>query len=71
MICARFKKEDILTLREVEQTIKDTKASLFWTRKHVQIKETKYIASDLMQQLENKGTVALVEGKGPKRYRLV
>lgn len=69
-IIQQFTKEEILTVNEIELLIQDIKASLFWSKKKVQIQETKYIVKDIIKRLENNGSIIQLDEKGPKRYRL-
>lgn len=69
-IISAFKSQDELSIRQIEDIIKGTKASLFWSKNKVQITDSKIIAKDLMKKMIEKDTIREEVKNGKKIYSL-
>jgi len=59
-----------LSMIQIQDIIKGTKASLFWSKNKVKITDSKLVAKDLMKKLIEKGKVREEIKKGRKIYML-
>ncbi|WP_156099354.1 hypothetical protein [Caloranaerobacter azorensis] len=69
-ILKELRKRKFLTKKDIENLIKGTKASLFWSRSKVQVVDAKLVAKDLIMKMTNEGLIVEMSNSKPKKYKL-
>lgn len=69
-IIKELKKNEYLTKKEIMEIIKDTKASLFWSKNKIQVTDPKLVTNDILNKMLDKEIIEEVLNKGPKKYKL-
>lgn len=66
-ICKEFKKNDVLSKSEIKEIIKDTKASLFWSKQKIHVTDPQIFIDVIIGDLLNR---KIIESSKSKTYRL-
>lgn len=65
-IISTLKIHEKLTIKEVEEIIKGTKASLFWSKQKIVVKDPKIISKDILSKMIEKDLIIEKYHKGKK-----
>lgn len=69
-ILKELKNKPDLSIKEIEEIIKNTKASLFWSRKKVQITDSKKFIKTYLDHMLKKGVIKEIIVNNCKKYTL-
>jgi uncharacterized membrane protein YbaN (DUF454 family) len=65
-----LKKNGSMTRKEMESQILNLKASLFYSKNKVEIKQPKMMTKSIIENLMNKGIIEIDNSEAPKKYVL-
>lgn len=69
-VLKEMKEKGPLTKKEIEAIITGTKASLFWSRKKVQVTDAKILSTNLIQEMVYSSLIRETMEKGTRRYEI-
>lgn len=69
-VLKEMKVKGSLSKKEIEDIITGTKASLFWSRKKVQVTDAKILSATLIQEMVFNSLVRETMEKGTRRYEI-
>lgn len=67
-IIKAFRNQEVLSIKQIEDIVKGTKASLFWSKNKIQVTDPKLVAKDVVKKMIQKGIVREEVKKSKKIY---
>ncbi len=69
-IMSEFKKKEKLTITDIENIIKGTKASLFWSKNKITVTDTRVFIKNMIKDMVNKGLIVESIDKNSRIYKV-